>query len=395
MNHHLIAGLSFGDESKGSCTDWIVREIGAKMVVRYNGACQCAHNVMTDDGRHHEFHQFGSGSFAGASTYLSRFMLIEPYALMNERSCLYDKLPEDPIKTLYVERGCTIITPFHWITNQLREQSRGSNRHGSCGMGVGEARQDQLSGFCMLTMEDLTKLSVWSIMEILNEIRTRKCLEVHQFGGDTSRLVAESVGSIAATYISFAKQVHVVDNNELRYMDGPFVFEGAQGMLLDEVYGSAPHNTWTDCTFKNAIELLGPGEKFTKVGVLRSYMTRHGAGPFPTESPDINWPDHNKHNDWQQSFRQGRFDLSLARYALKSIGGVDMIALSHMDRVSGEDGMIDVVCRDPGLEPFEDDRAAITIKLDADGLADALNTDIGILSHGPCTSHKSWYTKNP
>ena len=69
----LLAGLGFGDEGKGTVTDYLVRTHSAKMVVRYNGGAQAAHNVVLPDGRHHTFAQFGSGTFVpGVRTHLSR-----------------------------------------------------------------------------------------------------------------------------------------------------------------------------------------------------------------------------------------------------------------------------------------------------------------------------------
>ncbi len=63
---HVVAGLFFGDEGKGTAVDFLVRHYRAGLVVRYNGACQAAHHVVLPDGRTHRFSQFGAGYFAGA-----------------------------------------------------------------------------------------------------------------------------------------------------------------------------------------------------------------------------------------------------------------------------------------------------------------------------------------
>jgi len=114
------------------------------------------------------------------------------------------------------------------------------------------------------------------------------------------------------------------------------VFEGAQGVLLDEKYGTAPHNTWTNTTFGNADTLLdevGCRDRM-KIGCLRTYFTRHGAGPFPTEDNNLKplLPEpHNGDEGFQGSFRVGRFDWDKAFMANRIVGGVDGIALSHLD----------------------------------------------------------------
>ena len=113
----------------------------------------------------------------------------------------------------------------------------------------------------------------------------------------------------------------------------PVVFEGAQGVLLDEWRGFHPHTTWSTCTFDNALTLLeGYAGEVVRLGVLRSYMTRHGNGPLPTEVDlGLEEPD-NRTGPWQGAFRTGWADAVLGRYALACCGGVDGLAITHLDR---------------------------------------------------------------
>jgi adenylosuccinate synthase len=77
----------------------------------------------------------------------------------------------------------------------------------------------------------------------------------------------------------------------------------------------------------------------TRVGVLRTYFTRHGPGPFVTEDASLLPHLPEPHNDaevaggWQGAFRVGPFDAVAARYALKVCGGVDFLAVTHLDRL--------------------------------------------------------------
>jgi adenylosuccinate synthase len=117
------------------------------------------------------------------------------------------------------------------------------------------------------------------------------------------------------------------------------VFEGAQGVLLDERHGFHPHTTWGDCTPAGALEILAavPGAEVETLGVLRSHAVRHGAGPLPTEdaalSPLID--EHNGTGPWQGPVRHGWFDAVLCRYALAALGGVDRLAVTHLDLLEG------------------------------------------------------------
>jgi adenylosuccinate synthase len=394
---YLTAGLQFGDEGKGSCIDFLVRTTGSKLVVRYNGGPQCGHNVVTKGGLHHCFAQFGAGTLAGASTYLSRFMMIEPFALRNEHQELEYKIGKPLWDRIFVEESAPVITPFHWKMNRLREQSRGRSRHGSCGMGVGELRADQTEGKAFIAAGELVASSV--VEDKLRQIQKDKLREAAALGHsiDYRTWLDENVQAIAGVYRETATQIQIVPDGSLSAMEGPFVFEGAQGMLLDETYGFAPYNTWTDITFRNALELLsGMRCDVTRIGVLRTYMTRHGAGPFPTEDASMAYPDHNCSGEWQGDFRQGHFDLALARYALRSISGVDGLAVTHIDhqdeiRYSSSYYLGNREFADPGAMLTQDLMMARPVRYETasvDEIAELLGTEIHLASHGPTANDK-------
>src|SRR5712664_3469074 len=85
----IVAGMAYGDEAKGATVDFLCRDLGAGLIIRYNGGHQAAHNVVTPEGKHHTFSQFGSGSFiSGVRTHLSHFMLINPIAMLEEEEHL-------------------------------------------------------------------------------------------------------------------------------------------------------------------------------------------------------------------------------------------------------------------------------------------------------------------
>ena len=137
------------------------------------------------------------------------------------------------------------------------------------------------------------------------------------------------------------------------------VFEGAQGVLLDEWRGFHPYTTWSTCTFDNALDLLSEwGGQAVRLGVIRSYLTRHGAGPFPTEDGDLKLSEpHNAWGPWQEKFRWGWLDLPLLRYAVEACGGVDGLAVTHLDCCAAGDWRIGTGYRggqEPELGRFRD-----------------------------------------
>lgn len=378
---HIVVGLCWGDEGKGSIVDFLVRETGSQLVVRFSGGPQCAHNVVTPDGVHHCFAQFGSGTLAGAQTLYAKSALFEPYALYNEAEALGRILSLDPLSLFHVEAGALIITPFHWITNRLREKSRGDCRHGSCGMGVGEARKDELSGdVSTIRLSDLQTRARTSLMRKLLDIQEWKIRELKFDGIDPAPLIAEDLNAILDFYAHVAKTLSIVeDDSTLNQQSGAVIFEGNQGVLLDEKYGEAPNNTWTDCTFTSALRCIirSSSAPVQRIGVLRTYATRHGAGPFPAESSDVNYLDHNGTNEWQGDFRQGFMHIPSLHYALAAVDGIDGLAMTHMDRFP------DAV---PVVTSYKMQKAHTYMSYPE--IEDALNTQIVIESRGPAATDK-------
>lgn len=122
--------------------------------------------------------------------------------------------------------------------------------------------------------------------------------------------------------------------------EGTVIFEGAQGVLLDERHGFHPHTTWSTTTCENVGSLLAEHSHEGKVecmGVLRAYSTRHGAGPMVSHDAEMTaaLPErHNRVDGWQGDFRCGPFDLVATRYALEVAGKIDGLAITCLDRVA-------------------------------------------------------------
>lgn len=344
----ILAGMGFGDEGKGTITDFLSKKYNAKLVCRYNGGPQAAHYVVKQDRIFHCFAQYGSGTFWGARTYVSEKMLVDPIKLGYEANALGFKGIKHPLWVITIDPDCLVVTPFHRIVNQMLELSRGVERRGSCGFGVGEAVNDGRNYKEMaLRMKDFsdketlrTKLDfLWRMkMDIAQQIANEHRENV-PIGGLLYELEdTEWVEKLVLYYYRFAKAVKIakVSGEEI---SGNIIFEGAQGVLLDEERGFHPHITRSRTTFKNAEDLIGSmglQGRIIKIGVIRAYATRHGAGPFVTYVKRLSrlMPDtHNVTNKWQGEFRIGWFDLVTTRYALEVAGGVDFAAITNLDRM--------------------------------------------------------------
>lgn len=366
MTTSIVVDLGFGDSGKGSFVDYLCRKsIDANksaVVVRYGGSNQCGHNVVTPEGLHHEFHIFGSGTlvpknnFYFVETYLSEHVLVDLQRLQVEAEVIVQKttLPlTDAYDMIFMHEDCKLILPFHIAINRLLEMemhSHGSSR-GTCGAGVGVAM-----GFfanyphLAITAKDLQSpesrqkalVKMFALQTYLyreHEGLIKKWLgNAELFPGNQSiGLIKDCFGSEKPQEImqycmgvmnllsSVAENVAIYNEETiveiLRLVDD-LIFEGHQGVLLDENYGFNPYTTYATTTDHNArkiIDKLGRTDEVHCYGLMRSYMTRHGAGPFPSEDPNIgiliNANEHNPYNPWQGSMRTGCLDVRLLQYA--------------------------------------------------------------------------------
>ncbi|HTF47537.1 MAG TPA: adenylosuccinate synthetase [Pseudonocardia sp.] len=372
--HDVVVGLGFGDEGKGAVVDALCGAGHVAAVVRFNGGAQAAHTVVDGD-RAHTFHQFGSGTLQGVRTFLSRHVAVEPLALATESRALEHLGVADPLRLVSVATDAPLTTPIHVAANRTREDARGAARHGSCGLGVGEtvwyglvaafrpAPGSLFEGHPVASSEPPPAPTVGDCREPARLRRTLDALArwyapllaggAHGFG---------SVGELVAVYREFGAAVRIVGDGELGTLAarGPLVFEGAQGALLDQHHGFHPYTTWSNTTPANARGLLAEiGGRARVLGVTRTSTTRHGAGPLPTEDPTLRarLPEpHNGDGGYQGAWRVGHLDAVLLRHAVRACGGIDGLAVTHLDRASSglhwadryADGTVDLPEGRPG-----------------------------------------------
>lgn len=338
----VIVGLFFGDEGKGTTVDFLCSESDIDYVVRFSGGPQTAHNVVTKDGKEHTFSQFGSGTFQGAGTLLTEYMLVNPFNMVPEADDILRQTGIDPFNNTFISENSLLITPIHVEANKQREINRGVNAHGSCGEGIGETRayaiyQTPDNPICV---GDLKRLDI--LKGKLEALIAHLESAIPHFHYD-----ADAINETLEGYrrLQEDRDINIVTDDFLLSLiadpNAAFVFEGSQGVLLDESFGFHPHTTWSDVTSNNAIRILecaGLTRKNAHIlGITRTYGTRHGFGPFPSEFPSsYSWeavyPE--KHNAWgrfQGSWRAGKLDIPLLEYAVAVNGGIDGIVLTHCD----------------------------------------------------------------
>ncbi len=350
-----VVGLGAGDEGKGASVDALVRRLGLGLVVRHNGGPQAAHHVVREDGAVHCFAQFGSGTLVpGVRTHLSRFMLVEPLALAREAAALERIGVAGPLQRVTIDGACAVVTPFHRLYGRMQELARGSGRHGSCGLGVGSAYLDAHNprlptlrfGELVGPVEALR--SKLRLIQLIKLDQAEQLEEAQPEAGLAPILDElrrpDLVGELLTAYRAIAGAVTIDDGAALRAVlrDRPesVIFEGAQGALLDAERGFWPHVTPSRTGFSQAEALLAEAgaPPPLRLGVLRAYATRHGAGPMVSESAALlaRLPElHNSSGPWQGPMRIGCFDVVAARHALALVDGVDGLLLTCLDRLAG------------------------------------------------------------
>lgn len=357
-----VLGLGFGDCGKGLFIDALSRRWDAHTVVRFNGGAQAGHNVVApvapratlSAARHHTFSQFGAGTLVpGVRTVLAEPVVVHPTALLVEAQALARLGEHDALARLAIDAQCRLTTPYHQAAGRLRERLRGASAHGSCGVGVGETVRHALEQPAqVLRYGDLVQTSAAHTQSVLDKLEAiRICLATellpaaHGQRQDALEVEVRDLQdrALAARWLANAQALarqcppQSIDAlSNLLHEPGCVLFEGAQGVLLDEWRGFHPHTTWSTISTTAVAQVaqrLGVTQTIEHYGLMRSYLTRHGAGPLPTHDTalDALREPHNASDGWQGSFRRGHPDAVLLRYALQAVGNLTGLLLSHMD----------------------------------------------------------------
>lgn len=353
-----VIGKNYGDEGKGLATDYFVLKRTScpsdSLVIRHNGGAQAGHTVDMSDGRRFVFHQLSSGSFRGASTLWADTFMPDLYKLEEELS---DFKCISSLPSVYASLNSCPALIDDVLLNQALEDARGEERHGSCGMGINEAGLRVKAGYGV-TVADFLGKSARDLRAGLLEIRQNYLpVRLSQIGSEVTlpdeymKLLKDKnvIDNYIDTCLYNAERLKGVDDKEISRLIGNssgLVFEGAQGLLLDQDYEEgAPNLTSSKTGLDNPVKFT---EKFnlkiTEVCyVSRSYVTRHGNGSLPLELKDAPFEDKtNVTNKWQGTLRYashvspGDFVLHVENDISRCPGSVVSLMLTHLNETGGK-----------------------------------------------------------
>jgi adenylosuccinate synthase len=319
MKAQIVVGLGFGDEGKGITTDFLCRQNENILVVRFSGGQQCGHNVCIGE-INHVHSNFGSGTLRGAPSFFSEHCTFYPVTMFNEFFTLGKK---GISPKLYLHPLSKLTTPYDVIANRILERK---NNHGSCGLGIGTTMKRDEFG-CKLHAVDLENINLLKVK--LDEVRKYYEKFVKISGKDKEWLDEE-----VENFFTFLPHLPIqIFDYELFKSFPNLIFEGSQGIMLDQNHGIFPHVTFANTTSKNAIEICDK-LNIKKRGIFyvtRCYSTRHGIGWMSNEEKIelINTEKEvNVFNEYQKDFRIGEIDYDLLNYALK----VDSIYSGNIEK---------------------------------------------------------------
>lgn len=319
VNAIAVIGANYGDEGKGAVVNHLSRIHRPEYVIRFNGGGQAGHTVQLRDGTRHVFSTFGSGTFYGAKTYYTEDVLVSPRRLWEEKAQL---LLLDVRPIVHIHQDARIITDWDIAANQFGEMFRRDANlpHGTCGMGIGECVRRHLEGgppsrYATYPEPPPGEYREW-FMERIRTLGKETGADLKKYNLQLVEAMAR-MGELSSTCPS---PTDLYTGPEFSSITPTVIFEGAQGLLLDEDDPDhQPHVTWSKTGLTNVIkECKKYGWHLSEVHyVTRPYLTRHGVGPMHAADPDgtIGWIDGkqpadltNVDNKWQGGLRYAAMD---------------------------------------------------------------------------------------
>lgn len=336
MSVTALVGAQWGDEGKGKTIDILASQ--ADMVVRAQGGSNAGHTVVAD-GITHKLRLIPSGIlYPNTVCVVGNGTVIAPPVILKEMAQLKENGVS--LKNLKIDARAHVILPYHIAIDTLSEKMRGAGDIGTTKNGIGPCYMDKAER-CGIRIIDLITPEVFK-EKLFKNVENKNKLLKYVYGGEEMDAQA-----IYDEYCGYAEQLNpfVTDTSVLIYdaikAGKSVLFEGAQGTLLDIDVGTYPFVTSSHPTAGGFCEGSGVGPTLIDncLGVAKSYITRVGKGPFPTELNDeIGDRIRNVGGEFGtvtgRPRRTGWFDAVIIRYAVR-VNGLTSLAINKLDTLSG------------------------------------------------------------
>ena len=328
----VVIGAQWGDEGKGKIVDVLAER--ADFVVRFNGGNNAGHTIINDYGKFAN-HLVPAGVFhKRAISIIANGVVVDPEVLVAEIATL----TKAGIKLggrLFISPRCHLIMPYHKILDTLYEKAKGKGRTGTTGRGIGPVYADKVS-YNGIRISDLLDKAIFAEkleiqLAVKNKIITalgggkidyQEVLTQYQTFANTIRPFVAEPFSILAEAVKKKKEI---------------MLEGAQAVFLDNDWGTYPFVTASTTLASNATAGAGiPAGKIDKIiGVAKTYVTRVGEGPMPTELFDTDGEKlatlgHEFGTTTERKRRCGWFDAEMVAFAA-NLNGITELIITKLD----------------------------------------------------------------
>ena len=334
----VVVGAQWGDEGKGKIVDWLTEQ--AAGVVRFNGGHNAGHTLVIN-GKKTILRLIPSGIMHATSVcYLGNGVVLSPEAFFKEVDELIALGVPNVEARLRVSANAPLIMPYHVALDHAREAAAGNKKIGTTGRGIGPAYEDKVA------RRTVRVADLFEPERFAEQVRT--VMKLHNFVLEKF-LGAEPLDpeKVIADTLAYAERLRpmVCDVSASLQADmaagKSFLFEGAQGSMLDIDHGTYPFVTSSNTVAGSACAGagVGPHQLNYVLGITKAYCTRVGEGPFPTELFDETGELlRKKGNEFGavtgRPRRCGWFDGAALRRAVQ-INGITGLAIMKLDVLDG------------------------------------------------------------
>jgi len=332
MSNVAVIGAQWGDEGKGKIIDWLANR--AEMVVRFQGGNNAGHTIVVGD-KTYKLSLLPSGVIQGKRSIIGNGVVVDPWALVEEIARVSAAGVMVTPQTLVLAENAVLVLPIHRELDEVRESSNSVQRLGTTKRGIGPAYEDQV-GRRAIRVVDLADPSSLPA-------KVERLLAHHNALRRGSGAEEVEAGKLLAALQEIAPKILPYVGSSWRELDAArragkrILFEGAQAVLLDIDHGTYPYVTSSNTVAGQAAagSGIGPRQIGFVLGITKSYTTRVGEGPFPTEQLNaigekLGERGHEFGTVTGRKRRCGWFDSVLVRQTAIT-GGIDGIALTKLD----------------------------------------------------------------
>jgi adenylosuccinate synthase len=329
----VVVGTQWGDEGKGKLTDLLAKE--RDVVVRYQGGHNAGHRIVVE-GEAFALQLIPSGIlYPTVTPVIGNGVVVDPGVLLNEIDVLEAKGVDT--SKLMVSGNAHLIMPYHQELDRVSERYLGKNALGTTKRGIGPAYADKATRVGLRVQDLLDEKIFRQKLEIalveknalLSRVYNRLPMDVDAIAATYLGIYAPRIAPMIADTVGFLHDAVAGGRNIL--------MEGAQATFLDLDHGTYPFVTSSNPVAGGAAtgSGLGPRDLNRIVGIAKAYITRVGAGPFPTELTDALGDllvdrGHEYGTNTGRRRRCGWFDAVMARQAVR-LNSLTEIALTKLD----------------------------------------------------------------